>query len=58
MAVTAKTRYTQKEAAAVAEVLPDGRLHVIFQEPQRAVTAGQAVVLYVGEAVAGGGTIC
>ena len=58
LAVTAKTRYTQKEAAAVAEVLPDGRLHVTFAEPQRAVTAGQAVVLYVGEAVAGGGTIC
>jgi tRNA-specific 2-thiouridylase len=58
LAVTAKTRYTQKEAAATAEVLPDGRLHVTFAEPQRAVTAGQAVVLYVGEAVAGGGTIC
>lgn len=58
LAVTAKTRYTQKEAAAVAEVLADGRLHVTFEAPQRAVTAGQAVVLYVGEAVAGGGTIC
>ena len=58
LAVTAKTRYTQKEAAATAEVLPDGRLRVTFAEPQRAVTAGQAVVLYVGEAVAGGGTIC
>ena len=58
LAVTAKTRYTQREAAATAEVLPDGRLHVTFQEPQRAVTAGQAVVLYAGEAVAGGGTIC
>lgn len=58
MAVTAKTRYTQREAAATAELLPDGRLHVRFQEPQRAVTAGQAVVLYVGDAVAGGGTIC
>lgn len=58
MAVTAKTRYTQREAAATAELLPDGRLRVIFQEPQRAVTAGQAVVLYVGDAVAGGGTIC
>ena len=56
--VTAKTRYTQREAAATAEVLPDGRLHVTFREPQRAVTAGQAVVLYAGEAVAGGGTIC
>ena len=58
LAVTAKTRYTQKEAAATAEVLPDGRLRVTFAEPQRAVTAGQAVVLYVGEAGAGGGTIC
>ncbi len=58
LAVTAKTRYTQREAAAMAEVLPDGRLRVTFAEPQRAVTAGQAVVLYVGEAVAGGGTIC
>ena len=58
MAVTAKTRYTQREAAATAELLPDRRLRVIFQEPQRAVTAGQAVVLYVGDAVAGGGTIC
>ena len=58
VAVTAKTRYTQKEADAVAEVLPDGRLHVTFAQPQRAVTAGQAVVLYMGEAVAGGGTIC
>ena len=58
LAVTAKTRYTQREAAATAEVLPDGRLRVTFAEPQRAVTAGQAVVLYGGEAVAGGGTIC
>ncbi len=58
LAVTAKTRYTQKEAAATAEVLPDGRVRVTFAEPQRAVTAGQAVVLYLGEAVAGGGTIC
>ena len=58
LAVTAKTRYTQREAAATAEVLPDGRLRVTFAEPQRAVTAGQAVVLYVGVAVAGGGTIC
>lgn len=58
LAVTAKTRYTQREADAVAQTLPDGRLRVVFREPQRAVTAGQAVVLYLGEAVAGGGTIC
>ena len=56
--VTAKTRYTQQEAEATVEPLPGGRIRVTFQEPQRAVTAGQAVVLYQGEAVLGGGTIC
>ena len=54
---TAKTRYSQTEAEAVAEALPDGRLRLTFDAPQRAVTAGQAVVLYDGEAVLGGGTI-
>ncbi|MBE6989847.1 MAG: tRNA 2-thiouridine(34) synthase MnmA [Ruminococcaceae bacterium] len=54
---TAKTRYSQTETPAMAEMLPDGRLQVRFDEPQRAVTAGQAVVLYDGERVLGGGTI-
>ena len=54
---TAKTRYSQTEAEAVAEALPDGRLRLTFDVPQRAVTAGQAVVLYDGEEVLGGGTI-
>ncbi len=57
MAVTARTRHSQREAAAVAEPLPDGRVRVVFQEPQRAITPGQAVVFYDGEAVVGGGTI-
>lgn len=57
MAVTAKTRHSQREAAALAEPLPDGLLRVVFQEPQRAVTPGQAVVLYDGKSVVGGGTI-
>lgn len=56
--VTAKTRYSQRESAAVAEPLPDGRVRVAFDEPQRAITPGQAVVLYDGEFVVGGGTIC
>lgn len=56
--VTAKTRYSQREAAAVVEPLPQGRARVTFEEPQRAITAGQAVVFYDGEAVVGGGTIC
>lgn len=54
---TAKTRYSQAETPALAEPLSDGRLHLTFDEPQRAVTAGQAVVLYDGEEVLGGGTI-
>lgn len=58
MRVTAKTRYSQREAAATAEALPDGRIRVIFDEPQRAITPGQAVVLYDGEYVVGGGIIC
>ena len=57
LAVTAKTRHSQREAAAVAEPLPDGRVRVVFQEPQRAVTPGQAVVFYQGEVVVGGGII-
>ena len=55
--VTAKTRYSQREAAATVTSLPDGCIHVVFEEPQRAITAGQAVVLYDGECVVGGGTI-
>lgn len=55
--LTAKTRYTQREAPATVEPLPNGRARVVFDEPQRAVTAGQAVVFYDGDTVAGGGTI-
>ena len=35
----------------------DGDIKVIFDEPQRAVTTGQAVVFYSGDIVVGGGTI-
>ncbi len=52
-----KLRYHAKEADAWAEVLPDGRVKIIFDQPQRAITPGQAVVLYDGEIVLGGGTI-
>ncbi|WP_367179663.1 tRNA 2-thiouridine(34) synthase MnmA [uncultured Ruminococcus sp.] len=57
MRVTAKTRYSQKEQPAVVSYLGDGRYMVEFDEPQRAVTSGQAVVLYDGDIVVGGGTI-
>ncbi len=55
--VTAKTRYTQQEAPATVEPLPNGNVRVIFDAPQRAITAGQAVVFYHGDEVVGGGTI-
>ena len=53
----ARTRYSAAEAPAVVTPLPDGRMEVLFDRPQRAVTAGQAVVLYDGDEVLGGGTI-
>lgn len=54
--VKAKTRYRQAEQWAT--VYPeDGGVRLEFDEPQRAVTPGQAVVLYDGELVVGGGTI-
>lgn len=56
--VTAKTRYSQRESAAQVFPLPDGRAEVVFEEPQRAITAGQAVVFYNGDVVVGGGKIC
>lgn len=56
--VTAKTRHSQREAAATVNPLSDGRVQVIFDEPQRAITGGQAVVFYDGDVVVGGGTIC
>ena len=54
---TAKTRYSPVEAPALAEPLPEGRVRLTFDEPQRAITAGQAAVLYDGDEVLGGGTI-
>lgn len=54
---TAKTRYSQKECECVVTPLGGGTVRAEFSEPQRAITAGQAVVFYDGEIVLGGGTI-
>ena len=48
---------TSAEQAATVTVLADGHVHLVFDEPQRAITPGQAVVLYDGDTVLGGGTI-
>jgi tRNA-specific 2-thiouridylase len=55
--VTAKIRYNQKDSPAVAEQTGEGEIRLTFDEPQRAVTRGQAAVLYDGDTVMGGGTI-
>ena len=57
LCATARVRYHQREQAATVTVLGDGRVHLVFDEPQRAITPGQAVVLYDGDTVLGGGTI-
>ena len=53
----AKIRYRQPEQWASVVQVGDDCLHVTFDEPQRAVTRGQAIVLYDGDLVIGGGTI-
>ncbi len=53
----AKIRYRHMAAAATVTPLADGRARVDFDEPQSAMTPGQAVVLYDGPRVLGGGWI-
>jgi tRNA-uridine 2-sulfurtransferase len=55
---TCSIRYRQHPFPCVAQLLDDGRLQVDFQERQQAITPGQAVVLYDGNRVVGGGWIC
>ena len=57
LAVTAKIRHSQFDRKATVYPEADGLARVVFDEPQRAISPGQAVVLYQGEMVIGGGTI-
>lgn len=52
-----RVRYRHAESPATITPLPDGRARVRFDEPQRAVTPGQATVFYRGDEVVGGGWI-
>ncbi|WP_027416975.1 tRNA 2-thiouridine(34) synthase MnmA [Aneurinibacillus terranovensis] len=54
---TAKFRYRQPDQGVTVHMKPDNCCEVIFDEPQRAITPGQAVVFYQGEVCLGGGTI-
>lgn len=53
----AKIRYRQKEQDAKVTFLEGNRAKLVFDEPQRAITRGQAAVFYDGDVVIGGGTI-
>ena len=55
--VEAKIRYRHKAASATVIRTDSNTLTVIFDEPQRAITRGQSLVLYDGDTVIGGGII-
>ena len=55
--VMAKSRSRMTEQPATVYPESDGFARVEFDEPQRAITPGQAIVLYDGDIVVGGGTI-
>jgi tRNA-specific 2-thiouridylase len=57
LSCSARIRYHHLPAAATVTSLPDKGAHVVFDEPQSAITPGQAVVFYDGERVLGGGWI-
>lgn len=54
---TAKIRYSHTPAACTVEMVGEDQIKCTFVEAQRAITPGQAIVIYDGETVVGGGTI-
>jgi len=52
-----KIRYTASEAPASVTVLGDEKIRIVFDQPQRIITPGQAAVLYQENLVLGGGSI-
>ena len=53
----AKVRYSHLQQSATVWQTDENEIRVEFDEPQRAITPGQAVVIYDGDTVIGGGTI-
>jgi len=58
-AIRAEVRVRYRHEAAPATIVPvaTGRARIVFDEPQRAITPGQATVFYRGDEVLGGGWI-
>jgi tRNA-specific 2-thiouridylase len=57
MRVSVKIRHRHEAAAAVIQKMGDDEIRVTFDDPQRAITPGQAAVFYDGDVVVGGGWI-
>ena len=57
MRVAVKIRHRHEPAPAMIEQAGDDEILVTFDEPQRAITPGQAAVFYDGDVVVGGGWI-
>jgi tRNA-specific 2-thiouridylase len=55
--LTLKTRYRQQDIPATVTVLENGKVKVIFDSPQKAVTPGQSAVFYQQNICLGGGII-
>ncbi|OON98282.1 MAG: hypothetical protein ATN35_05525 [Epulopiscium sp. Nele67-Bin004] len=55
--VAGKIRYSHTPSPCTIEMVGDDRIKCTFDEPQRAITPGQAIVFYDGEKVIGGATI-
>ena len=55
--LAAQIRHRHRAAPATVNALDDRRAEVVFDEPQIAITPGQAVVFYDADVVAGGGWI-
>jgi tRNA-specific 2-thiouridylase len=52
-----KVRYRHEPAPATIHALPENQARIVFDEPQAAITPGQATVFYNKEEVVGGGWI-
>lgn len=57
MKIKAKLRYRHKESPATLYNMENGNVKIVFADPQRAPSAGQAAVFYDGDTVVGGGKI-
>src|SRR5699024_10831868 len=53
---TAKFRYRQKDSGVRVKILDDKRIHVQFDDLERAVNLGKSVIMYEGEVCLGGRT--